>query len=88
MINDNAHYLSVNSVTINLRQKDVRLAAIHHISRELDRQEIYSWQKLIRILNHEIMNSVAPIISLRATLSGFFKRGDGSKKKIRIITGL
>jgi signal transduction histidine kinase len=35
-----------------------------------------SWQKLIRILNHEIMNSVAPITSLSSTLSDFYKSGE------------
>jgi signal transduction histidine kinase len=39
-----------------------------------------SWQKLIRILNHEIMNSVAPITSLSNTLSGFYKSGEEERE--------
>jgi len=74
MVNGNALYLSLYAVCINIRNEEVKLVALHDISRELDKQEIDSWQKLIRILNHEIMNSVAPITSLSATLSGFFTR--------------
>jgi signal transduction histidine kinase len=36
---------------------------------ELEEQEIVAWQKLIRVLTHEIMNSVAPITSLAQTVS-------------------
>ena len=35
-----------------------------------------SWQKLIRVLTHEIINSVTPITSLTSTISGFFKKGN------------
>lgn len=72
MVNGNALYLSLSAVCLNIRREEVKLVALHDISRDLDKQEIESWQKLIRILNHEIMNSVAPITSLSATLSGFF----------------
>jgi two-component system nitrogen regulation sensor histidine kinase NtrY len=48
---------------------------LQNIKSELDMHEMDSWQKLIRILNHEIMNSVAPITSLSSTLSGFYKSG-------------
>jgi nitrogen fixation/metabolism regulation signal transduction histidine kinase len=41
-----------------------KLVSFQNIRDELDRQEIDSWQKLIRVLTHEIMNSVTPIISL------------------------
>ncbi|MDX2414942.1 MAG: ATP-binding protein [Bacteroidales bacterium] len=73
-INNSSRYLLINSTRMTLRAKTVKLIAVQDISYELDRQEIDSWQKLIRILNHEIMNSVAPITSLSSTLSGFFKK--------------
>jgi signal transduction histidine kinase len=41
--------------------------------------EMDSWQKLIRILNHEIMNSVAPITSLSSTISSFYKEGEDQR---------
>jgi signal transduction histidine kinase len=53
---------------------------LQDIKSELDMHEMDSWQKLIRILNHEIMNSVAPITSLSSTLSGFFKSGDKERE--------
>ena len=34
-----------------------------------------SWQKLIRVLTHEIINSVTPVTSLTSTISGFFRKG-------------
>jgi signal transduction histidine kinase len=49
---------------------------LQDIKSELDMHEMDSWQKLIRILNHEIMNSVAPITSLSSTLSDFYKSGE------------
>lgn len=74
LVNGNALFLSLYAVCINIRHEELKLVALHDISRDLDKQEIESWQKLIRILNHEIMNSVAPITSLSSTLSGFFIR--------------
>ena len=38
-------------------------------TRVLERNEMEAWQKLIRVLTHEIMNSITPIISLSETLS-------------------
>src|SRR5690348_17574383 len=45
-----------------------KLVSFHNIHDELDQQEIDSWRKLIRVLTHEIMNSVTPIISLSRLL--------------------
>lgn len=72
--NETALYLYLSTVSMTLKEKKVKLVAVQDISYELDRQEIDSWQRLIRILNHEIMNSVAPITSLSSTLSGFFHK--------------
>ena len=38
------------------------------ISRQMDQQELHAWEKLIRVLTHEIMNSIAPITSLSSSL--------------------
>ncbi len=48
---------------------DVRLINLKNIHSGLEENEIEAWQKLIRVLTHEIMNSIAPIISLSETLS-------------------
>jgi len=44
-----------------------RLVTVQNIQSELDEKEMEAWQNLIRILTHEIMNSITPIISLSAT---------------------
>jgi signal transduction histidine kinase len=48
--------------------KKYRLVALQNIKAELEEQEVESWQKLFRIMAHEIMNSVAPITSLAQTI--------------------
>jgi len=49
-----------------------KLISMQDIRQELDEKELDAWQKLIRVLTHEIMNSIAPIVSLSGTLRGFF----------------
>jgi nitrogen fixation/metabolism regulation signal transduction histidine kinase len=68
--------LAVHSQTIIMQNREVKIVTLQDIKSELDIHEMDSWQKLIRILNHEIMNSVAPITSLSSTLSGFYKTGE------------
>ena len=62
--------LQLAVLTSELRLKDERLflVSIKNIQNELEEQELDAWQKLIRILTHEIMNSVAPITSLSGTI--------------------
>lgn len=48
--------------------RQVRLIAIQNVNEALDETETEAWQKLLRVLTHEIMNSVAPIASLTDTL--------------------
>lgn len=50
--------------------RTLRLYALRNIREVLEENEMLSWQKLIRVLTHEIMNSLAPIISLSETLEG------------------
>lgn len=48
---------------------ELRLVNLKNIRAVLEENEMEAWQKLIRVLTHEIMNSIAPIISLSETLS-------------------
>lgn len=50
--------------------RTLHLYALRNIREVLEENEMLSWQKLIRVLTHEIMNSLAPIISLSETLEG------------------
>jgi signal transduction histidine kinase len=62
-----------------MQNREVKIVTLQDIKSELDMHEMDSWQKLIRILNHEIMNSVAPITSLSSTISGFYKEGENQR---------
>ena len=61
--------LSVRVSDITVRQEHLRILALNDINNELDEKEIDSWIRLTRVLTHEIMNSLAPIISLSETLT-------------------
>ena len=52
--------------------EELMLLSVQDIRNELDEKEIDSWRKLIRVMRHEIMNSVTPITSLSESLSGYF----------------
>ncbi len=51
-----------------LEDKHVRIIALSDVSHELSNQEVDSWIKLIRVLTHEIMNTITPVTSLSETL--------------------
>jgi len=61
---DDTLQLVLYATTFELVQQRYKLVSFHNIRDELDQQEIDSWRKLIRVLTHEIMNSVTPIVSL------------------------
>ena len=78
-VNHNLLSLAVHAQTIIIQNREVKIVTLQDIKSELDMHEMDSWQKLIRILNHEIMNSVAPITSLSSTISGFYKDGEDQR---------
>lgn len=64
--------LSLKATSFKTQKEDLVLLSIQDIRNELDEKELDSWMKLIRVLMHEIMNSIAPITSLSESLSKFF----------------
>ncbi len=66
-IKDETIQLLLYATSFGMRNKIFKLVAIQNILPELEEKEIESYQKLIRVLTHEIMNSVTPISSLAAT---------------------
>lgn len=60
--------LSVRETYTTLRNKRVRIVAFSDINGELANREVDSWIKLIRVLTHEIMNTITPITSLSQSL--------------------
>ncbi len=78
--------LGLQAIEINLRGEDVRVITVQDLSAEMERKEIDDWIRLIRILSHEIMNSLAPITSISTTLKEVWEEDtekDASDPKIR-----
>lgn len=74
--------ISLTASAATIGKMEVRVVAFNDISSEIAENEQESWSKLIRVLTHEIMNTVTPIASLSETLLTF----EGVNKEVR--TGL
>ena len=61
-------HLAKHETQAMLKDKHVRIIALSDVSYELSNQEVDSWIKLIRVLTHEIMNTITPVTSLSETL--------------------
>lgn len=61
---DETLQLSIFAIELTLRDEEVKLISMSNIQSELDEKEMEAWQNLVRVLTHEIMNSVTPISSL------------------------
>jgi two-component system nitrogen regulation sensor histidine kinase NtrY len=66
-------HLSLYAAEFKLRGQEYSLVSIQNIHSELEEREIEAWQKLIRVLTHEIMNSITPIASLASTINDLIK---------------
>jgi two-component system, NtrC family, nitrogen regulation sensor histidine kinase NtrY len=66
----------VKATELKFESNVIKLVSFQDITNELDKKELDSWQKLIRVLTHEIMNSISPITSLTTVISGYFKKKD------------
>jgi nitrogen fixation/metabolism regulation signal transduction histidine kinase len=67
--NNDIMQLSIFGTSFNVEGREVKLVSLKNIQYELEENEIESWQKLIRVLTHEIMNSITPISSLSETVN-------------------
>jgi len=76
---DDLLQLAINATEFKIKNKVIILATIKNIQNVLEEQETEAWQKLIRVLTHEIMNSITPIASLSSTLDGMLR--DFNKKR-------
>jgi two-component system nitrogen regulation sensor histidine kinase NtrY len=68
LIDNEIQQLSIYSTEFRMRGEEYLLVSIQNIYSELEEKEIEAWQKLIRVLTHEIMNSITPISSLASTV--------------------
>lgn len=64
--------LSLRASEIMLQGKKLKVITLNNIGSELDYKEMDSWIRLIRVMTHEIMNSIAPVTSLTDTLLSAF----------------
>jgi len=64
--------LSLKATSFKAKENELILLSLQDIRNELDEKELDSWMKLIRVLMHEIMNSIAPITSLSESLSNLY----------------
>jgi nitrogen fixation/metabolism regulation signal transduction histidine kinase len=61
-----------------LQGRSFRLFLLKRLTRELSRQEVSTWKKLIRVLSHELNNSLGPLSSLAHSGAEIARRGDMS----------
>jgi nitrogen fixation/metabolism regulation signal transduction histidine kinase len=78
--------ISLQVTEINVKQGIMRLISFSSIGNELESKEIESWIRLIRVMTHEIMNSIAPITSLSDTLLGVLRSAPSDSENMRKTT--
>jgi len=80
ILSGSVQLLLFRATAIKSGDNTVKLITVQDIRQELDEKELESYQKLISILTHEIMNSLAPMISVSKTLVNFYTTDDGPVK--------
>ncbi|MGB5820217.1 MAG: PAS domain-containing protein, partial [Saonia sp.] len=70
--------LALKSTSIRIDGQPLLLVVVQDIHKELDEKETDSWVRLIRVLTHEIMNTITPITSISESILKYFKTEDGA----------
>lgn len=70
---DEIYHLSRRNFSLNGRRHELLL--LRHLTIELRRQEVHTWKKVIRVISHELNNSLAPVASLARSAGELIKRG-------------
>jgi two-component system nitrogen regulation sensor histidine kinase NtrY len=78
-IDNHLQSILIKATELKSESNVVKLVSFQDITNELDKKELDSWHRLIRVLTHEIMNSISPITSLTGVISGYFKKKDDGK---------
>jgi two-component system nitrogen regulation sensor histidine kinase NtrY len=87
LVNENElSQLSISATEFKMRNKHYTLVSFANIQSELEEQQMEAWQNLIRVLTHEIMNSVTPVISLSSTASTLIEELDRNARSGQTIT--
>ncbi len=77
--------LSLQVKELVMDGKPFKVVLMQDLNAELEEQEVDAWQKLIRVLTHEIMNSVTPIVSLTESLNVLLAMPDGGRKPLHLL---
>jgi nitrogen fixation/metabolism regulation signal transduction histidine kinase len=83
---DDSLQLVLYATRFELLEQRYKLVSFQNIRKELDERELDSWQKLIRVLTHEIMNSVTPITSLSRLIHDTMIDETGPTAALRTLT--
>lgn len=67
--------LALHAARFTLLDREYTLVSLYNIQSELEEKEMEAWQNLIRVLTHEIMNSITPIASLASTVNSLLENG-------------
>jgi two-component system nitrogen regulation sensor histidine kinase NtrY len=86
-VNDELLQISAFATEFRMRGEHYTLVSLQDISSELDEKEIESWQKLIRVLTHEITNSITPISSLASTVREMLLDEDHDQVLLKVLDG-
>jgi len=79
--------LIIYATEFKLRDRSLMLVSMQNIESELAEKEMEAWQTLIRVLTHEIMNSVTPIASLASTVNQLLEQSPESARDTADLTG-
>lgn len=82
--NEDIFHLSRRGFRLNGRRHE--LVLLRQLTAELRRQEVQTWKKVIRVISHELNNSLAPIASLAHSSAEFLKRGQLERLPIALAT--
>ncbi len=82
-INGKKSELYLDLQHLKLKDETFHLISLSNLNQEVEEKEIDAWHKLIRILAHEVMNSVTPVVSLSETVGSMLFKEDGQAKSIK-----
>jgi nitrogen fixation/metabolism regulation signal transduction histidine kinase len=85
IVEDELKQLLMYATEFKMRGEELTLVSIQDIHSELEVKELESWQNLIRVLTHEIMNSITPISSLASTVKEMALEEAGDEIRIKDI---
>ncbi len=74
--------LVLQAIEFKMKDRLFKIVNIQNFRSELENQELESWQKLTKVLTHEIMNSITPVMSLTEALKSIIENEEGMPKSI------